>query len=234
MLKINGELEFFRRDIKKFHAVIDEIPLPQALQEKLKLVHSENQAWIKKHQAIFGTKAEILVHEAFWCPESQLIDHSATALKLIRRLIKEENDFEFAFHLATIYCFRGIAIEIWKKFTEFVQLMYLAERLHKFDPIVIFWTGICGGKPWLSDSYLVRAFYWAAEHNYVEALRFFFGFIAQERQEVFHFRSSRAFQLAANYGNIDIINSLWTLTDEAQHKKMIQAVLYSTPGNSLR
>lgn len=82
--------------------------------------------------------------------------------------------------------------------------------------------------------FTVRAFYWAAERNFVEAFAYFWRIIERERADVVVFRAVRAFELSAFHGHMPILTFLWHLwskTGEDPRRQMVQGALKCTEGS---
>lgn len=197
-------------------------PLLRMIRRKLEAV----EEWLRKHENLIRNP-ERFIDELAWYDgfgeSCTRIDRLNTILNILHRRRAELDPCE-RFELAAVYCLHDQTLRVWPELNQEQQQRYLAERMHQHDPIVIFWTGVCARQPWLADSYLVRAFYWAAEHDYLEALEHFWDHIVQERADAVTFRAVRAFQLAACRGHLSSLMFLWRITDEEQHRLMIQGM----------
>lgn len=210
----------------------DRVPLPPPLLRMIRRKLESVEEWLKNHQSLIRDP-ERFIGELAWhggfSEACTKIDRLNTILNILSRRRSDLNACE-RFELAAIYCLHEQTLQIWPELSQEQQQKYLAERMHQHDPIVIFWTGVCARQPWLSDSYLVRAFYWAAEHDRLEALEHFWDHIIQERTDAVTFRAVRAFQLAACRGHLASLLFLWKVTDDEQHRAMIQGTLTYTQG----
>lgn len=130
--------------------IFDQLPLPNGVISNLTYRNRAKIEWIQKHTKLFHGTIRRYLNEIEWY-DDVTIDHTLTMLKLLKlSSIDDRSKFE----LASVYCILDETVRCWNCLTVQDHVHYLAERSGHCDPIVTFWTGMCGNQPWLADSYL--------------------------------------------------------------------------------